>query len=374
MSPAALVVPGLIDHRPVATGIGVAVAELALLVHLSFRYRSKIGPKNWRRLHWGTYAVFLGGAAHGILSGTDTGALPAQMLYAGAVAAVAALTGWRAVTARRAAKPKAAPARQTAPVDERRAREPEGAAGMTPAGGWRRALLVGAAVVAVAAVAVFANLALLDATGEERLGRLNQGDPALTGTTAPAAVTAPRPARTATRARTATAPPAATTGPTPTTTRQRRRGRLGRARPGPRRGRRRLCAPAPPGRTRHDGRVPAAAPLVREIPYADPLALLAAVADDPLVALLHGGTDDARGRHSLLALEPFGVLRSRDGVAERDGRALAAGPWEALRDVVDAARGGDPRRGAVRGRRRGLAGLRAGPPPGAGPAAARRRP
>jgi len=128
VSPAALVVPGLIDHRPVATGIGVAVAELALLAHLSFRYRSKIGPKNWRRLHWGTYAVFIGGAAHGILSGTDTGALPAQMLYAGAVAAVAALTGWRAVTARRAAKPKAAPARQTAPVDERRAREPEGAA------------------------------------------------------------------------------------------------------------------------------------------------------------------------------------------------------------------------------------------------------
>ena len=82
---------------------------------------------------------------------------------------------------------------------------------MTPPGGWRRALLVGAAVVAVAAVAVFANLALLDATGEERLGRLNQGDPALTGTTAPAAVAAPRPARTATRARTATAPPAATT-------------------------------------------------------------------------------------------------------------------------------------------------------------------
>jgi DMSO/TMAO reductase YedYZ heme-binding membrane subunit len=118
VSPAALVVPGLIGYRPVATGIGVAAAELALLVHVSFRYRSRIGPRNWRRLHWGTYAVFLGGAAHGILSGTDAGTLPARMLYGAAVAAVAALTGWRAVTARRAARPKAAAPRQTAPVEQ----------------------------------------------------------------------------------------------------------------------------------------------------------------------------------------------------------------------------------------------------------------
>jgi len=80
--------------------------------------------------------------------------------------------------------------------------------------------------------------------------------------------------------------------------------------------------------------VPAAAPLVREIPYADPLALLAAVADDPQAALLHGGTADARARRSLLAVEPFGVLRCRDGIAERDGRPIAGGPWDALRDAV----------------------------------------
>jgi DMSO/TMAO reductase YedYZ heme-binding membrane subunit len=128
VGPADLVVPGLMEYRPVATGIGVVIAELALLVHVSFRYRSRIGPKNWRRLHWATYAVFLGGAVHGILSGTDTGALPAQMLYAGAVAAVAALTGWRAVTARRTARPKPAAARQTARVEEAPTRELERAA------------------------------------------------------------------------------------------------------------------------------------------------------------------------------------------------------------------------------------------------------
>jgi hypothetical protein len=77
---------------------------------------------------------------------------------------------------------------------------------VTPPGGWRRALLVGLAVVAVATAAVFANLALLDAAGEERLGRLNQSDPSLTAATAPAGATAPRTAGAATTAPATTAP------------------------------------------------------------------------------------------------------------------------------------------------------------------------
>ena len=127
VSPLALVVPGLIPYRPVWTGIGVAAAEIALLVHLSFRFRKRLGSKVWRRLHWLTYAVFAGGAVHGIASGTDTGTTPALMLYAGAVAAVAALTGWRAVTARRPAARKA-PARQTPTVDAVASPRPDGAA------------------------------------------------------------------------------------------------------------------------------------------------------------------------------------------------------------------------------------------------------
>jgi hypothetical protein len=59
-----------------------------------------------------------------MLAGTDTGTLPAQMLYGGAVAAVAALTGLRAVTARRARRPRAAAARQTGGVDQQPTRGP----------------------------------------------------------------------------------------------------------------------------------------------------------------------------------------------------------------------------------------------------------
>jgi sulfoxide reductase heme-binding subunit YedZ len=114
ISPLALVVPGLVPYRPVWTGIGVVAAELALLVHLSFRFRGRIGARNWRRLHWLAYAVFLGALAHGIGSGTDTGTIWALAVYGGTAGAVAGLTGWRAATARKGARPRRRPAAATA--------------------------------------------------------------------------------------------------------------------------------------------------------------------------------------------------------------------------------------------------------------------
>jgi sulfoxide reductase heme-binding subunit YedZ len=117
ISPLALVVPGLVPYRPVWTGIGVVAAELALLVHLSFRVRKRIGARTWRRLHWLTYAAFAGALVHGIGAGTDSNTPWALALYGGAVGAVAGLTGWRAATARRAARPpRPSPSRQARPA------------------------------------------------------------------------------------------------------------------------------------------------------------------------------------------------------------------------------------------------------------------
>jgi sulfoxide reductase heme-binding subunit YedZ len=101
ISPLALVVPGLVPYRPLWTGVGVVAAEVALIIHLSFRVRARIGVKTWRRLHWLTYGAFAAAVVHGIASGTDTGSRPALAFYGGAVGAVAGLTGWRAATARR---------------------------------------------------------------------------------------------------------------------------------------------------------------------------------------------------------------------------------------------------------------------------------
>lgn len=105
ISPLALVVPGLVPYRPLWTGVGVAAAWLMLAVHVSFRLRKRIGPKNWRRLHYATYAAFAGATLHGLLSGTDSSSPLALALYGGAVAAVFTMTGWRIAASARPARP-----------------------------------------------------------------------------------------------------------------------------------------------------------------------------------------------------------------------------------------------------------------------------
>ena len=119
ISPLALVVPGLVPYRPVWTGVGVVAAEIALLVHLSFRIRGRIGPRAWRRIHWLTYGAFAAAVVHGLASGTDSASRPALAFYGGAVGAVAGLTGWRATVARRGRGGSTRPAarRQTAVMD-----------------------------------------------------------------------------------------------------------------------------------------------------------------------------------------------------------------------------------------------------------------
>ncbi|WP_217913609.1 ferric reductase-like transmembrane domain-containing protein [Miltoncostaea marina] len=114
IEPLALVVPGLVPYRPVWSAIGVVAAEVALLVHVSFRFRKRIGVPAWRRIHFLAYAAFAGAAVHGIAAGTDTGRPWAMALYGGAVGAVAGLTGWRIVTARRARPGAARQTRRTA--------------------------------------------------------------------------------------------------------------------------------------------------------------------------------------------------------------------------------------------------------------------
>jgi methionine sulfoxide reductase heme-binding subunit len=105
---AALFVPGISPYRPLATGIGVLAAELMLVIYVSFSLRRRIGARNWRRLHYLTFAVFGAATVHGLAAGTDRWA---SGLYLASVAAVAGLTAWRVVTrgARNAARNIPAP-------------------------------------------------------------------------------------------------------------------------------------------------------------------------------------------------------------------------------------------------------------------------
>lgn len=106
----ALLVPGLAPYRPLWTGLGVVAGELMLLVYASFSLRRRIGQKNWRRLHWTTYATFAAATAHGLLAGSDSAQPWALGLYLGAVGAVVAATAWRAlVPVRPPARPQSRP-------------------------------------------------------------------------------------------------------------------------------------------------------------------------------------------------------------------------------------------------------------------------
>ena len=92
-----LLVPGIAPYRPLWTAMGVLAAELMVVVYASFSLRKRIGARNWRRLHWGTYLVFTLATLHGLAAGTDSGRPWALALYGGAVGAVVAATAWRAL-------------------------------------------------------------------------------------------------------------------------------------------------------------------------------------------------------------------------------------------------------------------------------------
>lgn len=97
ISLAALVVPFASSYRPAAVAAGVVAAELAALVVASFPLRRRIGARAWRRLHWGSYAVFVLATVHGLAAGTDSAQPWAFDLYLGAIGAVACATAWRAL-------------------------------------------------------------------------------------------------------------------------------------------------------------------------------------------------------------------------------------------------------------------------------------
>jgi methionine sulfoxide reductase heme-binding subunit len=96
----ALFLPFVSPYRPLPVALGVLAAELMVLVYASFSLRKRIGPKNWRRLHWATYAIFAGATLHGLTAGTDTTRPWALALYLAAIGSVAAATAWRVLVAR----------------------------------------------------------------------------------------------------------------------------------------------------------------------------------------------------------------------------------------------------------------------------------
>jgi sulfoxide reductase heme-binding subunit YedZ len=97
VTPAALVVPGLVSYRPAAVATGVVAAWLFVAITASFWVRKRIGVRVWRKLHWLTFALFGLATIHGVAAGTDSSQPWAHGLYIGALGAVTAATAWRAL-------------------------------------------------------------------------------------------------------------------------------------------------------------------------------------------------------------------------------------------------------------------------------------
>ncbi|CAN5599648.1 hypothetical protein BH10ACT11_BH10ACT11_05150 [soil metagenome] len=70
-SVAGITVPGVIDYRPLWTGLGIGAGYLAAALGLSFYVRKRIGPRLWRKAHRATIVVYALAAVHTLGAGTD---------------------------------------------------------------------------------------------------------------------------------------------------------------------------------------------------------------------------------------------------------------------------------------------------------------
>ncbi len=90
-----MAVPFATEYRPVWVGVGQIAFYVMVVVYASFFFRKRLGQRGWRTLHYTTFVAFIGGAVHGLMAGTDTGAPWAFWSYAASIAAVVFLLIYR---------------------------------------------------------------------------------------------------------------------------------------------------------------------------------------------------------------------------------------------------------------------------------------
>lgn len=90
-----LLIPFIGPYRPGVVGLGTLGLYLLVLTSVSFSWRSWLGQKGWRLLHYLTFAAYVMVTFHGLLAGTDGKDLGMRMMYLGSVALVLFLTNYR---------------------------------------------------------------------------------------------------------------------------------------------------------------------------------------------------------------------------------------------------------------------------------------
>jgi sulfoxide reductase heme-binding subunit YedZ len=90
-----LLVPFTASYRPLWTGLGIAAAEILVALAITNRYRRRLPYRFWRRAHYLNFAVWGFASLHGLMGGTDRGAVWLAILYGVSVATVLMLLLWR---------------------------------------------------------------------------------------------------------------------------------------------------------------------------------------------------------------------------------------------------------------------------------------
>lgn len=66
-----VVIPFSATYRPVWLGLGVAAAEIMIVVAATSMLRERVGPRAWRTIHWIAYASWPIAVIHGLGTGSD---------------------------------------------------------------------------------------------------------------------------------------------------------------------------------------------------------------------------------------------------------------------------------------------------------------
>jgi len=93
--------------RPTAIALGTLGLYLSLVLVLSSYFKSAIGHRTWRIIHYGGFLGWAAAMLHGLAAGSDTGTVWVQYVYLAEFALVAFLTTFRVLAPSRLVRPSA---------------------------------------------------------------------------------------------------------------------------------------------------------------------------------------------------------------------------------------------------------------------------
>ncbi len=92
---AAALIPFSSPYRQFWLGLGVVAMYLVGAIIITSLLRTHLGHRTWRAIHWLSYGAWPIAIAHGLGTGSDSGALWAWLLNGTCVAAVVGALAWR---------------------------------------------------------------------------------------------------------------------------------------------------------------------------------------------------------------------------------------------------------------------------------------